>query len=94
MYRPVVIDESERPRFLELLLAVVGNLGDVEGEGVVPQVLPHHRVGRVRVGQVLVDLNNDWTYSVVGYDLRTQEVQTQDILTWNVPAMENPGLVE
>ena len=65
-------------------MAVVGDLGDVEGEGVVPEVLPHHRVGRVRVGKVLVDLNNDWTCSVVGYDLRTQE--NQDILHWNVPS--------
>ena len=59
MYFPVVIDEAQSCGLLELLLAVVRDLAHVEGERVVPEVLPDERVGGVGVGQVLVDLGKD-----------------------------------
>ena len=59
VHLPVVIHKAQSSRLLELLLTVVWDLGHVEGERVVPEVLPHERVGGVGVGQILVDLCKD-----------------------------------
>ena len=61
---PVVIHKAQSSWFLELLLAVVRDLAHVEGERVVPEVLPHERVGGVGVGQILVDLGK----AILSYD--------------------------